>query len=90
MNKRIHATPAKPRSFCRDCGRDFGGDKAFDRHRVGQHEHRYSPEHPDGRRCRSEDEMIAIGMYLNTQGRWSQPRNGLSERLGSAAEATEQ
>jgi hypothetical protein len=67
---------------------DFGGVHAFDLHRVGKHEHLHSDEHPDGRRCLSEDEMLDLGMYLNAQRRWSQPRRGLSDRMGSAGEAT--
>jgi hypothetical protein len=43
-------------------------------HRVGSYE--------DGRRCLSDDEMLAKGMYINAQGRWSQPENGRSQRLG--------
>jgi hypothetical protein len=43
-------------------------------HRVGSYE--------DGRRCLTDDEMLAKGMYISAQGRWSQPENGRSRRLG--------
>lgn len=75
-------------NFCRACQRDFGGVAAFDRHLVGKHAHLYSDEPPDGRRCLSEEEMLDLGMYVNRHGRWSQPENGLSDRMGSASEAT--
>ena len=78
----------RPLNFCRSCEQDFGGVHAFDMHRTGKHEHLYSDEHPDGRRCLTETEMLARGMYLNAQGRWSQPSSGLSERLGLGIEAT--
>ncbi len=66
--------PKKIANLCSVCERDFGGLKAFDMHRVGNFE--------DGRSCLSDDEMRAKGMYINKQGRWSQPENGRSERLG--------
>ena len=89
----LAATPSapptgKPLNLCRTCGHDFGGVHALDMHRVGKHEHLYSDERLDGRRCLTETEMLARGMYLSAHGRWSQPRNGLSERLGLGIEAT--
>jgi hypothetical protein len=74
--------PARPLNLCTTCGKDFGGIRAFDMHRVGAYDHEYDEQHPDGRRCLTDAEMIALGMYINAFGRWSQPRNGLSERLG--------
>jgi hypothetical protein len=71
----------KPRylNLCPVCGLDFGGERAFDMHKTGKHEYLYSQEHVDGRRCLIEGAMLALGMYLNSKGRWSQPRGGLSE-----------
>src|SRR4249919_3618494 len=62
------AVAIRPLTFCRTCQSDFGGIAAFDRHRVGKHAYLYSQEQPDGRRCLSEQEMQAKGMYLNRQG----------------------
>jgi hypothetical protein len=92
MNTSISTSNGTAKKFlclCSACGKDFGGVRAFDLHRVGKHEYDYNPDHPDGRRCLSEQEMLARGMYLNESGRWSQPRNGLSERLGSRTRGTE-
>lgn len=58
-------------NLCTSCGKDFGGVAAFDAHRVGKHEHNYSGEYPDGRRCLTEDEMLRKGFTLNTRGAWS-------------------
>lgn len=85
MNRKTSA--AKLLNFCRTCGHDFGGVTAFDLHRVGKHQYLHDDEHPDGRRCLTEQEMLAIGMYVNGQGRWSQPRRGLSDVMGSSTEA---
>jgi hypothetical protein len=82
MTRNTHLT------LCTTCGQDFGGTKAFDKHRVGKHEYLYDPEHPDGRRCLTHGEMVKRGMYVNARDRWSQAPNGLSERLGLAQEAT--
>src|SRR5262249_51158507 len=86
---RATRTQRRPLNRCRSCGKDFGGVTAFDRHRVGNHAYEYSHDQPDGRRCLTDPEMKQRGMYLNSSGRWSQPHNGLSERLGSPAQATE-
>ena len=82
MHTNISAERA-PLNLCAICGHDFGGERAFSMHKVGKHDYFYDPEHPDGRRCLSKSEMLERGMYLN-RGRWSQPRNGLEQRLGSA------
>jgi hypothetical protein len=54
-------TGKKFHCLCSACGKDFGGVRAFDLHRVGKHAYSYSPERPDGRRCLSEQEMLARG-----------------------------
>lgn len=52
---------------CRACGRDFGGITAFDRHRVGK----YTRKGPDyGRRCLTEEEMLAAGLWITSRGTW--------------------
>ena len=56
-------------NLCRSCSLDFSSLGAFDRHRVGKHELDW-PEHPDGRRCMDESEMIEAGMEVDSRGRW--------------------
>ena len=75
-------------NYCTTCGADFGGVTAFDKHRVGKHAFLCTPDRLDGRRCLTTEEMLGLGMYINAQGRWSQPDNGRSERMGLAQEAT--
>jgi hypothetical protein len=64
------STPARVLNGCTSCGYDFSGVTTFDTHRVGRHEHLASAEHPDGRRCLTEDEMKAKGMRQDKFGRW--------------------
>lgn len=78
---------AAPLNLCTSCGQDFGGERAFDLHRVGDHDHLFSPDHPEGRRCLTEQEMIERGMYRGRYGRWSQPLSGLPAQLGSTVQA---
>lgn len=47
---------------CPTCGKNFRSVAAFDRHRTGQH--------GINRRCRTSDEMLAIGMVCNARGTW--------------------
>ena len=70
-------------NICPVCGLDFGGERAFEMHKTGKHDYLHSDEHPDGRRCLNEQEMLERGMYRNAKGRWSQPRRGLAALLGS-------
>jgi hypothetical protein len=79
----------KPRNLCTICGLDFGGIRAFDLHRIGKHEYLHSTDHPDGRRCLTEAEMLERGMYVNANGRWSQPGRSFAERLEAPSEAEE-
>jgi hypothetical protein len=58
-------------TLCSSCGKRFGGVVAFDAHRVGKHAYTYSPEHPDGRRCLSANEMREHQFKLNKRGAWS-------------------
>jgi hypothetical protein len=57
-------------NLCRACGEDFAGLSAFDRHRVGTHGYRWSPDREDGRRCLIGDELLEAGMELDSKGRW--------------------
>ncbi len=50
---------------CRELGT---GTTSGDRHRTGKH-HIYSG--PDRRRCRSVEEMEALGMKRNKRGHWT-------------------
>jgi hypothetical protein len=56
---------------CSACGEDFGGIVAFDAHRVGKHAYDYSTQHPDGRRCLTQKEMLEKSFKLNSRGAWS-------------------
>jgi hypothetical protein len=47
---------------CTGCGRYFNSTGAFDKHRTGK----YGVD----RRCKTEEEMIASGMSLNSNGFW--------------------
>lgn len=55
---------------CPSCGLAFVDTDSFDAHRVGEHDYLLSPEHPDGRRCLSEQEMCEAGFGRSTAGRW--------------------
>ena len=50
------------RNQCQGCKVYFNSTTAFDKHRVG--------EFGGGRRCLSEDEMLAKGMVLGASGFW--------------------
>lgn len=58
---------------CPTCGLTFVGERAFDRHRVG--EYGLPRDHAEGRRCRNITEMEAAGMRLNSVGQWRIPRS---------------
>jgi hypothetical protein len=75
-------SPVRYRSFCRSCGEDFAGDTYFDRHRIGTHDYLWSPEREDGRRCLDADEMLAVGLRRNAEGRWYDPES--AQRLRGA------
>ena len=53
-------------SACRSCGRDLTSDTLFDRHRVGDHQLDY-PEHENGRRCATDEELDAKGLRPMTR-----------------------
>jgi hypothetical protein len=50
------------RNQCTGCKEYFNSNKAFDKHRTG--------EHGVNRRCRTPDEMTARGMLKNASGFW--------------------
>ena len=64
-------------NLCRTCRTDFASVAAFDRHRTGRHEYRFSFERLDGRRCMSDDEMLTAGMELDPRGRWTIPQDAV-------------
>ena len=51
------------RNQCSGCRQYFNSNSAFDKHRTGDHG-------KGTRRCRTEEEMLAIGMSLNKDGFW--------------------
>lgn len=50
------------RNQCQGCKQYFNSVTAFDKHRVG--------EHGVDRRCRTPEEMTALGMLINHAGFW--------------------
>jgi NAD-dependent SIR2 family protein deacetylase len=50
------------RNQCQTCKEYFNSNTPFDKHRTG--------EHGVNRRCRTPDEMLALGMSLNADGFW--------------------
>jgi hypothetical protein len=50
------------RNQCQGCKEYFNSTSAFDKHRVG--------EFGKDRRCRTTEEMTALGMGLNADGFW--------------------
>jgi hypothetical protein len=65
-----------PLNQCSACGLDFGSLGAFDKHRIGIFAHQWSPEHTDGRRCLTTDELTRRGFRQDARGRWRQPSSG--------------
>ena len=51
------------RNQCPGCSQYFNSNSAFAMHRTGDYEH-------NGRRCRTEEEMVSKGMSLNADGFW--------------------
>jgi hypothetical protein len=50
------------RNQCQSCKQYFNSNTAFDKHRTG--------EHGVNRRCRTTQEMTALGMLVNHAGFW--------------------
>jgi len=61
---------------CRECHQTFSGTSAGDSHRTGKHEVRTGP---DRRRCRTEAEMVAVGLWRDARGLW----RGEASRTGA-------
>lgn len=54
-------------SHCTACHQTFNSDAAGDKHRVGEH---HLSTGPNRRRCRTEAEMLDLGMSRNERGHW--------------------
>ena len=65
-------------NLCRACDQDFSSLTGFDPTRIGSDISAYdhSPEHPNGRRCLTETELLAKGMHLDRFGRWRMAGKG--------------
>lgn len=50
------------RNQCQSCKEYFNSNTPFDKHRTG--------EYGVNRRCRTPEEMLALGMSLNADGFW--------------------
>ena len=50
------------RNQCQGCKQYFNSNHAFDKHRVGKH--------GSDRRCRTTEEMLELGMSLNSANFW--------------------
>ena len=50
------------RNQCQSCKQYFNSNTAFDKHRTGEHGYK--------RRCRTPEEMTALGMLVNHAGFW--------------------
>ena len=62
----------KPKPFsrlehCKVCHESFDGTRPGDAHRVGDHG---LTTGPDRRRCRTSDEMRAVGLWQDDRGAW--------------------
>ncbi len=55
---------------CRACGELFNSTAAFDKHRIGSSRQLREPATAPDRRCRTVEEMRAVGMATNARGRW--------------------
>lgn len=62
------------RSQCQSCKELFNSTKAYDKHRTGSH---------SDRRCLSDQEMLAIEMYLGTDGYWRGSRIAIASHSAS-------
>jgi hypothetical protein len=58
----------EPLNGCSDCRRDFASLRAFDTHRVGDHQLDF-PEHENGRRCLDVEELPEWAQ--DKRGRWT-------------------
>lgn len=64
------------RNQCQSCKQYFNSNTAFDKHRTGQH--------GVDRRCRTVEEMTALGMLVNHAGFWiTEKRNDYMDNRSS-------
>jgi hypothetical protein len=73
---------------CTSCGQVFASISAFDKHRIGKHDYLYSPERPDGRRCRAPAELGVLGMHKDSRQRWRLESRGAPSWQGDVAALT--
>ena len=55
---------------CKACHETFTGTESGDKHRTGKHDVRTGNAR---RRCRTPDEMLAVGLVVNPRGLWGEP-----------------
>jgi hypothetical protein len=78
-------------NLCASCGRNFGSQRAFGRHRTGVHAYTFAegatmqPPRYDGRRCLSDHELRAAGLVPNARGELSLARDLARARAFPAA-----
>jgi hypothetical protein len=70
------------RNQCQSCKEYFNSNTAFDKHRTG--------DHGRNRRCRTPEEMIALGMSKNNAGFWITEKYDGPIRQGADDDESEQ
>lgn len=70
------------RNQCQSCKEYFNSNTAFDKHRTG--------DHGRNRRCRTPEEMIALGMSKNNAGFWITEKYDGPIRQGTDDDESEQ
>ena len=70
------------RNQCQSCKEYFNSNTAFDKHRTG--------DHGRNRRCRTPEEMIALGMSKNNAGFWITEKYDGPIRQGTNDDESEQ
>lgn len=70
------------RNQCQSCKEYFNSNTAFDKHRTG--------EHGRNRRCRTPQEMTALGMLVNSAGFWITEKYDGPIRQGANDDESEQ
>jgi hypothetical protein len=70
------------RNQCQSCKEYFNSNTAFDKHRTGEHGFK--------RRCRTPEEMIALGMSKNNAGFWITEKYDGPIRQGESDDESEQ
>ena len=70
------------RNQCQSCKEYFNSNTAFDKHRTG--------DHGRNRRCRTPQEMTALGMLVNSAGFWITEKYDGPIRQGTDDDESEQ